>query len=453
MTATPPAGTTATSGSVAARLDRLPLSRWHRRMTLLIGIGSFFNFFEIALGSLLAVLLKDPWHLGTAQQAAIIGSAFAGEFFGSLLLAPLADRYGRRTMFQVNLLTYSLLSLACAAAPGLSVLLVLRFAAGIGLGAELTLVDTYLTELLPSAHRGRYIARSYTFGMLALPIAGAVTSVAAHALSPSTGWRLLLALSAAGGLLVWTLRRRLPESPRWLSALGRTDQAESVLAGIETQVAAATGAPLPAPIETVADSPPHASEQTGSHRRRTVLVWAIQTLGPISFYAFSSLVPLVLLTKGFDIVHSVGYTALTALGYPAGSLISIPLVERFERRSLLISAAATVAASGIVFGYAGATWLIVTAGMATTMANVVLSNTIHIYQAELFPTRIRSTALGRPYAMSRITSAVLPFGGLTILHALGATGLYTTSAALLISMIIAVRVLGPLTNNRTLESV
>jgi len=149
--------------AIADRLDRLPLSGWHRRMVLLIGLGSFFSFFEVALGSFLGTLLGAGWKLTTVDTSMVIGSAFVGEMIGSLLLAPLADRVGRRTMFQVNLIAYAAMSLATAFAPNLPVFLALRVLTGIGLGAELTLVDTYLSELLPARRRGRYVAWSYTF--------------------------------------------------------------------------------------------------------------------------------------------------------------------------------------------------------------------------------------------------------------------------------------------------
>ncbi|MDT5259793.1 MAG: transporter, putative metabolite:H+ symporter, partial [Mycobacterium sp.] len=142
--------------SIAARLDRL--SSWHRRMVLLIGLGSFCNLFEIALGSFLSVLLGAQWSLTTLDRSLIIGSIFLGEMFGSLLLAPLADRFGRRTLFRVNLLVYATLSAATAFAPNLGVFVLLRTLTGVGLGAELTLVDTYLAGLLPRASRGRYVA-------------------------------------------------------------------------------------------------------------------------------------------------------------------------------------------------------------------------------------------------------------------------------------------------------
>ncbi|HEY4460837.1 MAG TPA: MFS transporter, partial [Pseudonocardiaceae bacterium] len=188
--------------TVAERLDRLPMSGWHRRIVLLIGLGSFFNFYEVGLGTFFGVLLKPVWSLSTTQEALVVGAAFFGEMIGSLTLAPLADRLGRRTLFQINLVAYAALSLATAFSPGLPVFLVLRVLTGIGLGAELTLVDTYLSELLPAAHRGRSIAWSYTFGLLAVPIAGLLAKQATGTLLGLAGWRWLLILAALGGVVV-----------------------------------------------------------------------------------------------------------------------------------------------------------------------------------------------------------------------------------------------------------
>lgn len=155
--------------SIADRLDRLPPSRWHRRVVTLLGLGSFFNFFELALGGFFAVLLATEWPLTLLDRSLIIGSVFAGETVGSLLLAPLADRLGRRALFQVNLLLYGGLSMATALAPNLGMFLIMRVLTGVGLGAELILVDTYLAELLPADRRGRYMAWSYTLGLIAAP--------------------------------------------------------------------------------------------------------------------------------------------------------------------------------------------------------------------------------------------------------------------------------------------
>jgi putative MFS transporter len=439
-----------TPSSIAARLDRLPLSGWHRRMVLLIGLGSFFNLFEIALGSFFGVLLAAQWSLSIVDRSMIIGALFLGEMIGSLLLAPLADRLGRRLLFQVNLLTYAVLSLMTAFAPNLGVFLVLRLLTGIGLGAELTLVDTYLSELLPKARRGRYVAWSYTFGLLAVPLAGGLAIAANGTIAGLAGWRWLLILAACGGLTVWLVRRHLPESPRWLAATGNTTEADRVLTAIEHQAQ-----PVDPPVSMPPALPPAVADPLppGRYRRRTVLMWVMQIASPIGFYGFASIAPIVLLAKGFDLAHSLTYSALTALGYPLGSLVSVYLTERVERRSLLIASTLASGVFGLAFGLASSIGVVIAAGIATTISTVMQSNFTHIYQAELFHTANRSTAIGLPYAASRMVGALLPLGALTLLSAIGSGGLYACCAVLLGAMAGTIRLLGPRTNNQQLDTI
>ncbi|KJK58000.1 MFS transporter [Saccharothrix sp. ST-888] len=135
---------------IARRLDDLPVGRWHRHIVALVGLGSFFNFFEVALGTLLIPLVPAAWTGTTTDKSLLIGAPFTGEMPGAFALAKASDRFGRRRMFQTNLIAYAALAIACATAQSGGALIAMRFLVGIGLGAELILVDTYLTE-----HAGR----------------------------------------------------------------------------------------------------------------------------------------------------------------------------------------------------------------------------------------------------------------------------------------------------------
>jgi putative MFS transporter len=180
-------------------------------------------------------------------------------------------------------------------------------------------------------------------------------------------------------------------------------------------------------------------------------MWVMWILQPIGFYGFASLAPIVLLAKGFDLAHSLTYAAITALGYPVGSLLSVSLTERVERRTLLIASTLASAVFGVSFGAATTAALVVAFGVAVTISNVINSNSIHTYQAELFHTADRSTSIGLPYAASRLVGALLPAAALWALTAIGPAGLYTCCAVFLVAMAIAVRVLGPRTNHRQLD--
>jgi len=429
---------------IQARMDGATVGRWHRNVARLLGIGCFFNFFEVALGSLIVTLLPATWVDTSAEKAAVIACAFAGEFVGAVVLSPYADRLGRRRMFQINLFAYAALSLICAFAPSLAALVAIRFLVGIGLGAELTLVDTYTTELMPARARGRMLARVYFFGMLGVPVGAILATLLPHNMLGTSSWRVLIALSAMGAVFVWLIRRRLPESPRWLATQGRIDEAGAVLdlAGI---------APADGPV--ISNSRPEGSLPAAVARRRLALAMLLQTIGPVGFYGFASLAPLVLLAKGYDVVDSLAFSALTVLGYPAGCLVLTLVAERIQRRALVIASTVLVAIFGVVFGVANQTWLIVAAGFLTGLVNVVQATVSRAYCAELFPTLVRARMVGGTYSLSRFVAAVLPFVAIPLLDTAGPGIVYTCCAILIAILAVSVWRLGPRTNAINLDEV
>ncbi|MEB8343337.1 MFS transporter [Streptomyces endophyticus] len=439
------------------RLDRLPVGPWHRRLTAIVGIGAFFDLYEVFLGGVLAAALAESWQLSGAEKSWLIASGFLGMFVGANVLSVLADRFGRRKMFLVNLGLYSLFSLACAFAQDATQLSVLRFLAGLGLGAELVLVDTYLAEFLPRKVRGRYIAWAYTLGFVGVPVAALLGArlVAKQELFGVDGWRWLLVGGALGAAFIQLLRTRLPESPRWLASRGRTAEADAVVRDIEERVDAEPVA-IPAPraepsVEggkvplTDMFKPPYA--------RRTVMWWIFQILQTVGYYGFGSLAPVVLQAKGHTVTESLSYAALSFLGYPIGSALSVPLIDRIERRTLIILSALGIAAFGLVFGFAEASWLIVGAGFLLTVCSNIFSNAFHVYQTEIFPTGMRSSAIGIAYSLSRLTSVVLPFIAIDVLEDLGADAVFIGSGVLMLILCLNVRLLGPRTTGRSLESI
>ncbi|MFF4602219.1 MFS transporter [Streptomyces sp. NPDC001339] len=442
----------------AARLDRLPPSRWHRRITFIVGIGAFFDLYEIFLGGVLAAVLADQWHLGHTAKSSVIAAGFLGMFVGAGVLSVLADRLGRRRMLLISLCAYSLFSLLSAAAPDLPWLLALRFLSGLGLGAELVLIDTYLAEFLPRAVRGRYMAWAYTLGFVAVPVAALLGArlVAAHRLLGIEGWRWLLVAGALGAGFLQLMRRQLPESPRWLTVRGRDGEAGRIVAGIEERVARETGGSLPSVAETESIPErrvPLGEMFRGDHRRRTVMWWIFQVLQTVGYYGFGTLAPVVLTAKGHTVTASLLYAALSFCGYPLGSALSIPLIDRVERRTLIIASALGIAGCGLAFGFADATWAIITFGFLLTVCSNIFSNAFHVYQTEIFPTALRGSAIGIAYSLSRLTSVALPFVALTVLTRLGPAAVFTGSAALMLLLCLDVALLGPRTTGRSLERV
>ncbi|NKQ57670.1 MFS transporter [Amycolatopsis sp. K13G38] len=408
------------------------------------------------MGGVLGGVLGEQWDLARNVKATLIAAPFVGMIIGAIFLGMASDRVGRRRMFMVNLGIYSLLSLAAAFSPDVGVLITIRFLCGVFMGAELILIDTYLSEFMPRVARGRMIAVAYVIGFCGSPVVallGGFFVARSHFLWE--GWRWLLVIGGLGAMVVFVLRRAMPESARWLVEHGRADEADKVVAAVEETVRAQRG-PLPAveippqrPVRRVA----LADMFRPPYRNRTIMLWLFQLLQTVGQYGFSSLVPVVLLAKGYDIVDSLGYTAMTFIGAPVGAAIAVPLVERFERKYLIIGSGLVTAIAGLFFGTATSPVLIVAMGLIITMANNVLSGAYHIYQTELYPTQVRSTAIGIAYSLSRLSAAILPFAGLALLASFGPIGVFVGSAALLVLMCVVVGTLGPRSNGRSLEAV
>lgn len=334
---------TSAQATIAARMERVPLFSLHRKLVFVLGIGTFFDFFDIALGGLLGTILASLYHLNAFQTAAVIASGFFGMFVGAIALSIVSDYFGRRTLFLIDLLLYSLFSLATAFAPDVTWVIVFRFLAGIGLGAAPALTDVYLSEMLPSRVRGRYTAWAYTFGLLGVPVAGLLSKVLVSTTFLIAGWRWLLVVGALDALVVWWMRRSLPESPRWFEIRRKTTDAEAAVGAIEQAAMRELHlTALSQPALAVVEQPKRmtlAETFSGIYAKRTIMLLIFQFFQAVGFYGFGSLAPIILTAKGFSVVNSLTYTTPIALGYPLGSLLSVPIVERIERKWLIIGTA------------------------------------------------------------------------------------------------------------------
>jgi putative MFS transporter len=441
--------------SVAARLDRLPPIPVHRTVTIIAGIGSFFDLFDIFLAGVLGTVLTQQFQLSRVALPAVIGSGFVGMFVGATLLGRLADRHGRRTAFLLNLGVYSVFTLAGAFSINASMLIASRFLAGIGIGAELPLVDTYLSELLPSRVRGRYTAWAYTLGFMGIPAAGflgrALVPAAPYGIS---GWRWMFGAGSLGAAIIWFMRARLPESPRWLESVGRLEEAEVIVSRMEREGAGLGPLGPPDPTECVsAGRASFATIFSGRYRGRTLMLSVCHVFQAVGYYGFGTLVPTVLAAKGYPIVTSLTFTSLTFIGYPVGSALSLPVIERIDRRWLIVGSAFLMSAFGLGLGFASSPAAIVAMGFFYTVASNVFSNALHVFQVEIFPTFARATAAGTAYGMSRLSSGAMPFVLLPVLDRWGAGAMFAVIAAALWIVMADIALFAPSTTGQSLEQV
>lgn len=444
--------------SVAARLNRLPVTRAHRAAVVIVGIGMFFDLYEVFLAGTLSAVLTKQFNVTGTNLKLVLSSAFVGAFIGAILLTRLADRLGRRRAFFFTLSVYSVFSVLAAFSPNVTFLIVCRFIAGIGIGGELPLCDTYLSDLLPARVRGRMIGWAYTVGFCAVPAAGFLArGIGTGQVAGIDGWRWMFVIGGIGAAICWALRRLLPESPRWLEAVGRHAEAEAIVSGLEQRaVAEQGGRPLPDPDPGIVPETRRArvSELFQARwRTRTIMLWLFHCLQTLGYYGFGTLVPLVLTAKGYDVVSTLTYSAVTFLGYPVGSLVSLPIIERVERRTLIVGAAAAMIVLGLIFGYASSSALILVAGFGYTVASNVFSNAYHVYQSELYPTSLRATGAGSAYSLSRLATAVMPFVLVPLLDDDGASAVFICIGIAMALVIADILALGPRTTGQSLEQV
>jgi len=453
-----------------AQLDNLPVGRTHWRVVIAVGLGLFFDLYEVFLSGTIGTALTAFNVTGTQQQL-LLASAFIGMFVGAAAFGNLADRIGRRPTFLWTLVWYSGWSLIGAFSVNAWMLVICRFIAGIGVGAQYPVSDAYLSETLPKTWRGRMASWAYTFSFLAVPAVGFLAlGLNAHPLFGITGWRWLLGLGAVGAICVVFLRRGLPESPRWLNRVGRHAEADEALrvfaAGSRVELApierggtdaAAATSPAAAPAASNTQTAPAQTARKPlwrpPYRGRLVMLVIFHIFQTFGYYGFGTLATVVLVDRGYSATSSLLYVALSYLGYPLGSLLSTPLLAKIERKWLIVGSLVALAASGLLFATSTNAALIVIFGFLTTVISNVFSNAYHIYQAEIFPTEYKASAVGWTYSLSRLSSGSLPFILLPVMTAAGAGAMFTVVAVALAIVVAAVIIGGPLTTRRSLDEI
>jgi putative MFS transporter len=459
-----PSPSTNAARELVARLNRLPATRTIWRLIALLSLALFFELYDLLLTGWIApgltasglLTTTTPGLFGTSGIASFVAALFAGLTVGTLMAGSFADRFGRRSIFTWAMLAYTACSVAMACQTSAWGLNLFRFLAGVGLGIEHVTIDTYLSELVPKHVRGRAFALSQTCGFAAGPVVGALAwLLVPRAPFGIEGWRWVVLIGAASAIAVWYIRRRLPESPRWLMQAGRFEEAEAILVRLERQVESEYGAALPAPVLTdvSAKSARFAEILAPPYRRRAIMLAVFNVAQSIGFYGFANWAPTLLVARGVGITQSLAYTALIAVAQPVAPLLGVLLGDRLERKWLIAGAAATAAVCGLAFSAVSQPLAVIGVGVLITMANSTMSFAYHAYQAELFPTRLRAKAVGCVYSFSRASAAVSAFVIAFVLRTFGVAGVFMFIFAALMVVVVTISVFGPRTTGRSLEEI
>ncbi len=446
---------TLTTATLAARLDRLPAARFHYRVLVVAALSLFFDTLDTVVTGFAFAAFREEWHLGGQALGITSAIGLAGYLVGSVLVGLVADRWGRKAVMMGSLVLYSLFSASRALSPNIETFVVLNFFTWMFVGMESCVVPPYLAELWPSRIRGRF--NGLMMGFFAFGIA--LSPVWALVFLPLAGWRWTLALTAPFALLVGAMRSGLPESPRWLLSRGRAAEAEAVVADIEAQVAGSTGQALP-PVTAPSVSQP--AMEPAPVRRRDILapamlpislmLWLVWFTEYGVLYTFQSVLPTLLALDGFSIVRSTQFSVVIFSGFIPGYMLSGYFLDYVGRKYWLMLSFAGIGISGTLFGYAHTPAEIMACAWFTAFFLGNGSTAIYTYTPELYPTAIRTTAMGMASAWGRAGGILLLlcFGVFAVLQ--GRLALFLVSDGLLLLSIVVVAALGPRTRGRTLEA-
>ncbi len=447
-------------GGIGARLDALPADWRVWRLIVLVSLGGCFEFYDLMMtayispGLVHAGLFREgaAGLFGQSDQAMFAAATFMGLFIGTVAFSRVADRFGRRAIFTASLIWYAVATLAMSASQSDAQIILWRLISGVGIGVELVTIDAYVSEIAPARLRGRAFALNQSIQFVAVP----VVAFACWRLLPLSplgvaGWRWVMLLGASGAVLVWFIRAGLPESPRWLERNGRLAEADLILRRLEGRsasppMAEPTPTPAPHPVGRLAEA------FSPAYRRRTVMLVLFNIFQAIGFYGFGNWAPSLIAARGHSVTHSLGYSFAIAVAYPVGPLICSFFADRFERKTQIIAAALTTAVLGLTFASQSAPLALIALGIGVTFSNNLMSYAYHAYQAELYPTRFRASAVGFVYAWSRLSTVASSFIIAGLLKGFGAPGVFTFIALAMGVVVASVGLLGPKTSKLGLEN-
>ncbi|KLU11573.1 MFS transporter [Kocuria sp. SM24M-10] len=410
-----PAGSTSAL-TRSQRLDRLPYTTEHRKLLVGSGVGWALDAMDVGLVSFVMAALAQQWALSSGELSLLASIGFVGMAVGAGLGGLLADRIGRRQVFALTLLVYGLATGASALAGSLAALVVLRFVVGLGLGAELPVASTLVSEYSPRRIRGRLVVVLESFWAVGW-IMAALIGYFVVPTSPD-GWRWALVVGLVPAAYAVVVRRALPESVRFLESRGRADEAEAAVRAFER--APALGRSRPESEEQARAAEPAAAPASGTGglwsaglRRRTGALWTVWFCVNFAYYGAFTWLPTLLLQQGFTLTTSFGYVLVITLAQLPGYAAAAWLIEVWGRRITLAAFLGGSAVSAVLFGIVsvGAVvlpWQVIGSGMALSFFNLGAWGALYAIGPELYPTALRGTGTGAAAAFGRIASILAP---------------------------------------------
>lgn len=435
---------------LVSRIQRLPIGKFHYTLLWVIGLGWMFDAMDTGLISFILAKMAEDWSMTPTEKGWVVSIGFVGMAIGAVCSGAMADRIGRKTVFATTLVIYSLATAACAFAPNLTWLLVFRFIVGLGLGGQLPVAVTLVSEYIPAHVRGRFIVLLESFWGLGWLCAALVS----YFVIPTFGWHMAFLIGGLPALYAIVIWKMVPESVPYLINRGRIDEAHALVQKIERQCGVEV-------IQEIAVAPVSDKQSisfgqlwSGVFARRTLMLWLIWFGIVYSYYGIFTWLPSLLVKQGYSIVQSFEYVLIMILAQLPGYIVAAWLVELWGRKATLATFIGMCAISAYFFGQADSVALIMLWGCLLSFFNLGAWGVLYTYTPEQYPTNIRAFGSGWAAAVGRMGGIVAP---MVVTHLMvmqnGFSYVFMMFTVVLLAVAFVIVVLGEETKGRTLESI
>lgn len=436
---------------VLERLEALPLGRFHYKLLLVTGLGWLFDSMDTGLIAFILPVLAKEWGLAPGQMGLIGSIGLIGMALGAVVSGTIADRIGRKKVFTITVLLYSIASAFCTLSWNYQSLLVFRFLVGFGLGGELPVAATLVSEYAPSRVRGRFIVLLESFWGLGWIAAACI----AYFFIPLYGWRMAFLIGALPALYVCLIRMHMPESVRYLLAHGRIGEARQIVVSLERQLHVPV-APFVSEKETVPVVAKASFRELWKKPfvSRTIMLWLVWFGINFSYYGIFMWLPSLVFQQGFTVVKTFEYVLIMTLAQLPGYYCAAWLVDKIGRKYTLSAFLLFSGVASYFFGHASTAAALMMWGSVMSFFNLGAWGVLYTYTPEQYPTAIRALGSGWAAGFGRFGGMAAPMMvGALLARSFGFASVFYMFALVFAAVAVIVMSLGVESKQKDLESI